>query len=425
MENNNKKAKKNKKRSSENPTTKNPNNNNNNNNKTKNNNDQKTNNNNDTKNNDKKNNNNKTKNNNDKKNSKNNNNNNSASKKTTNLKKSSKTKFGIFCQGLFWCGASVAFVYALIPFIFWYFPEMCTFMIFSNRFRWPPLGQLTKPSEHGLNHTRNFYVNPRRNIQIGVWHVLPQNLADSNLGYSEYEQSLSEHKSPVVLYMHGNTGTRAGWHRIEMYKLFSALNYHTITFDYRGYAESTGVPSEDGVVEDAQFLFSWIKQRVSSDTPVILWGHSLGTGVATQLAKNLCNQGTCPTTLVLEAPFTNIVNATYHHPFLIPFNIFKDLKLKLTSFVRRSGVEFASDESISSVTCPIMILHAEDDFLIPIALGKKLYDVGVETRPKDSGPIKFVPFKAVHGYGHKHIHKAPELPGILSSFVQTCVEKGF
>lgn len=360
------------------------------------------------------------------KNNNNLNNNGSTQKKPKNRKKP-KRRCGRIFQVFCWCSASVACFYTLIPFLFWYFPEMCTFMIFSNRFRWPPLGNLNKPSDYGLNHTRNLYLNPRRNIQIGVWHVLPQVLADSNTFVSdlEYDQSLNEQKLPVVLYMHGNTGTRAGWHRLQIYQVFSSMNYHTITFDYRGYAESTGVPSEDGVVEDGQFLFNWIKQRVNKDTPIILWGHSLGTGVATKLAKNLCDEGSPPTALVLEAPFTNIVNATYHHPFLIPFKFFKTLKVKLTNFVQRSGVEFASDESISSVTSPILILHAEDDLLIPIELGKKLYDIGVETRPKESGPIKFVAFKAVHGYGHKHIHKAPELAEIVSSFMQTCMESGF
>lgn len=110
-----------------------------------------------------------------------------------------------------------------------------------------------------------------------------------------YEKLLS-HGEPIVIYMHGNSGTRANSHRVELYGLLQNINCHVIAVDYRsmliklfsiwfktiifikGYADSTDVEiSEHGVVTDVMEMFKWVYKRANG-TQIFGWGHSLGTG---------------------------------------------------------------------------------------------------------------------------------------------------
>ena len=108
--------------------------------------------------------------------------------------------------------------------------------------------------------------------------------------------------------MHGNTGSRARDHRVEMYKLLRNMDYHVICFDYRGYADSSPViPTKHGVVTDGNAIYDYVK-KYSGDVPVFVWGHSLGTGVSSAVVADLGERGDPPKALVLESPFNNILS---------------------------------------------------------------------------------------------------------------------
>ncbi|CAH2233077.1 jg112, partial [Pararge aegeria aegeria] len=125
-----------------------------------------------------------------------------------------------------------------------------------------------------------------------------------------------------------NSNTRAASHRLLLYKFFQKMDFHTIAFDYRGYADSTNVlPSEDGVVEDSLKVYEWLVTTISkADTkpPVYVWGHSLGTGISSHLLGNLQRLSEDvlerttplpqPNGLILEAPFNNLADEVEFHP---------------------------------------------------------------------------------------------------------------
>ncbi|OWF53751.1 monoacylglycerol lipase ABHD12-like [Mizuhopecten yessoensis] len=295
--------------------------------------------------------------------------------------------------------------------------------VFLNNFRWPPFIDVTKPEEFGLGNTvRNFYLQVEEHSRVGVWHLLPQSLAESGVEFNQYESLLKDGK-PIFLYLHGTSGSRAGWHRVQLYKLLVSLEFHVIAFDYRGWADSVGEPTEDGVVADSYFIYKWIKQR-SGNAPVFLWGHSLGTAITTKLAKMLCEKGEEPVGVVLESPFTNIKEAASKHPFTAPFRMLPWFEAVFLDTIDQNNISFTSDKNIAHVTTPLLILHAEDDKVVPFELGKKLYSIASETRPTNSGPLEFVSFNASYGYGHKLICMAPELPLIIRKFLETCHEEG-
>ena len=101
---------------------------------------------------------------------------------------------------------------------------------------------------------------------------------------------MSESKRPIILYMHGNTGSRAREHRVDQYVFLRKLGYHVVCFDYRGYADSSqDIPTKRGVVTDGHAMYNYVREY-SGSSPVFVWGHSLGTAVASQVVANLCAQ---------------------------------------------------------------------------------------------------------------------------------------
>ncbi|XP_054960927.1 lysophosphatidylserine lipase ABHD12 isoform X2 [Pan paniscus] len=283
--------------------------------------------------------------------------------------------------------------------------------------RVPYFIDLKKPQDQGLNHTCNYYLQPEEDVTIGVWHTVPAVWWKNAQGKDQmwYEDALAS-SHPIILYLHGNAGTRGGDHRVELYKVLSSLGYHVVTFDYRGWGDSVGTPSERGMTYDALHVFDWIKAR-SGDNPVYIWGHSLGTGVATNLVRRLCERETPPDALILESPFTNIREEAKSHPFSVIYRYFPGFDWFFLDPITSSGIKFANDENVKHISCPLLILHAEDDPVVPFQLGRKLYSIAAPARSFRDFKVQFVPFHSDLGYRHKYIYKSPELPRILREFL--------
>ncbi|XP_072860863.1 lysophosphatidylserine lipase ABHD12 [Chlorocebus sabaeus] len=305
-------------------------------------------------------------------------------------------------------------LYIAIPFLIKLCPGIQAKLIFLNFVRVPYFIDLKKPQDQGLNHTCNYYLQPEEDVTIGVWHTVPAVWWKNAQGKDQmwYEDALASSHA-IILYLHGNAGTRGGDHRVELYKVLSCLGYHVVTFDYRGWGDSVGTPSERGMTYDALHVFDWIKAR-SGDNPVYIWGHSLGTGVATNLVRRLCERETPPDALILESPFTNIREEAKSHPFSVIHRYFPGFDWFFLDPITSSGIKFANDENVKHISCPLFILHAEDDPVVPFQLGRKLYSIAAPARSFRDFKVQFVPFHSDLGYRHKYIYKSPELPRILS-----------
>jgi abhydrolase domain-containing protein 12 len=107
--------------------------------------------------------------------------------------------------------------------------------------------------------------------------------------------------------LHGNAGSRAAPFRIAHYSGFtSRIGANVLAIDYRGFGDSTGYPSEDGLARDAQAAWEWLLARGAKPQDILIVGHSMGTGVAARLASELGHEGVTPRGLVLLAPFSSI-----------------------------------------------------------------------------------------------------------------------
>nr|KAF6470638.1 abhydrolase domain containing 12, lysophospholipase [Molossus molossus] len=336
-------------------------------------------------------------------------------------------------------------LYVTIPFLIKLCPGIQAKLIFLNFVRVPYFIDLKKPQDQGLNHTCNYYLQPEEDVTIGVWHTVPTVWWKTAQGKDQmwYEDALAS-SYPIILYLHGNAGTRGGDHRVELYKVLSSLGYHVVTFDYRGWGDSIGTPSERGMTYDALHVFDWIKAR-SGDNSIYIWGHSLGTGVATNLVRRLCERETPPDALILESPFTNIREEAKSHPFSVIYRYFPGFDWFFLDPITSSGIKFANDEkslprmnpgcqetpaislgsclvlsspfSVKHISCSLLILHAEDDPVVPFQLGRKLYNIAAPSRSFRDFKVQFIPFHSDLGYRHKYIYKSPELPRILREFL--------
>ncbi len=150
-------------------------------------------------------------------------------------------------------------------------------------------------SYYVANRTANLKIRTSDDEMTGAWFVLSDPYYHS---LSSIPSDPAEHivpalqRSPVVLFLHGNAATRAFGARVRHYQAFtSRLGANVLAIDYRGFADSTGKPSEVGLVRDARAAFNWLVAHGKKAKDILIIGHSLGTGVSGQLAVELNNEG--------------------------------------------------------------------------------------------------------------------------------------
>jgi abhydrolase domain-containing protein 12 len=125
-----------------------------------------------------------------------------------------------------------------------------------------------------------------------------------------------------VLYLHGNAGNRASKHRPFTYQKLAGKNqFNIIAIDYSGFGDSEGKPTEKAIVEDAKAAWDWLIQKGASPDRLIVFGHSLGTAVATKLTEELQDQNIEPKALILKAPFSNVKRAVFDFKVLARYSI--------------------------------------------------------------------------------------------------------
>uniref|UniRef100_A0A3B5QTM2 AB hydrolase-1 domain-containing protein n=1 Tax=Xiphophorus maculatus TaxID=8083 RepID=A0A3B5QTM2_XIPMA len=160
--------------------------------------------------------------------------------------------------------AAVA-VCILVPVTYKIIPVLIQDIIHTYRRDVPFFEDLSRPADFSLNHTVNMYLTSEEGISLGVWHTVPESRWKETQGKDLlwYQNTLND-GNPVFIYLHGNTGS-------------SALGYHVVVPDYRGFGDSAGEPTESGLTTDALHVYNWVKAR-SGDSLVVIWGHSLGSG---------------------------------------------------------------------------------------------------------------------------------------------------
>lgn len=318
-----------------------------------------------------------------------------------------------------WMAWAFFFVYVIIPVSVYIFPGIVSTMVFSTAafyFR-----DLRNPEEAGLLATRHLDLTLPSGEKLGVWHILPDSDSDEQKKYSdeEYDKKLRA-GTPVIIYHHGNGGTRGQSSRVKTYSVLRGMA-HVITFDYRGYGDSDGEATEKNMVYDAVAVYDWVKGRAKS-APVYLWGHSLGSGVAVQAARQLTeSEKDGPLKgVILEGAFNNMSDLLEAYLLMLPFRPFPFLMRLFRGALRSRDVYFNTDEHLTRLQCPVLMLHAEDDMVVPHDQAVKLFQAGMRSVNVLEGKLKidFRTFPAEKGYGHNNMNGNPELGHIVSNFVK-------
>jgi len=342
---------------------------------------------------------------------------------------------GILRKTIIIGGIPLVFLYVVVPALFFLFPHFMQHVFFLNFVKVPFL-DYKNLTTHGVKHLgRPFYLQEKgakvlcggKEPVLGVWHILPKDISNKYkkliasgkrgpMTDGEFESLLSKGHNGIVVYFHGNSFDRTNAHRTDLYNRLADMNFHVLAIDYRGYGDSTGSPSEDGLIEDAHFIYNYAREKGQGKN-IYIWGHSMGTGVASRFVAEISEQGIPPAGTILESPFNNIHDVVKNHPFSRPFRWLGPLfdKLIIDRWVQ-SGLVMRSDQSISHFKSPILILHAADDHIIPIQLGKAL----AESAKKAKKDVKFVEFEANLNLRHKFIHRAPHFIEILTEFFNHC-----
>lgn len=296
-------------------------------------------------------------------------------------------------------------------------PALIQHLVYTYRIRLPYFADLTRPAEFSLNHTINMYLTSEEGISLGVWHTVPDSRWKEAQGkdLAWYQSTLSD-GSPVFIYFHGNTQTRAAPHRVGVAKVLSALGYHVVVPDYRGFGDSTGEPTEDGLTVDALYLYNWVKAR-SGNSLVVFWGHSLGTAVSTNTAVKLIEQGVVLDGVILEGAFNSARQIIPAHPFTWYYWKFPGQGYLFPEPWAANKLVFPTEENLKKMKSPILFLHSEDDHLVPPHICEQMRDIAASYQTAEQ--VKLFMFEGSLGYLHNGLYRDHRLPGILKNFVDS------
>jgi len=164
----------------------------------------------------------------------------------------------------------------------------------------------------------------------------------------------------VVLHCHGNGGNLS--HRLELFSALLSTGVNVLGFDYRGYGQSSGRPSETGTYLDAQAAYAWLRRRGFVATNIVAHGESLGGAVAAELAVREPVGG-----LVLQSTFTSIAD--------IGSEKFPWLPVR-----RLSRIHYDTLAKLPGLHVPVLVMHSRTDTLVGFHHSERLFAAANEPK---------------------------------------------
>ena len=204
--------------------------------------------------------------------------------------------------------------------------------------------------------TENNYQGDELTIEIQKVKVI----TDDNLELLAWYHKKDINNYKTILYLHGNAGVLEN--RIHKINHFKNMNVNFLLLAWRGFSGNKGKPTEQGLYKDARSAVKWLISEGAIEENIIIYGESLGTGVATEIAENKNFAG-----VILESPFTSMIAAAKSKYPIFPINLL--LKDK-----------YESNKKIKNIKSPILIMHGEVDKIVPFWMGKKMFELANEPK---------------------------------------------
>jgi len=237
---------------------------------------------------------------------------------------------------------------------------ICGYMYFSQeRFMFFPHRDLeATPAEAGLAFEPVFFQTVDK-MSIHAWFVPAPHGRQDPL---------------VMLFCHGNAGNIS--HRLDTLRIFHDLGLSTLIFDYRGYGQSQGEPSEQGTYRDAAAAWEYlVATRSVRPERIVLFGRSLGGAVAAVLAAEKQ-----PAALIVESSFSSVPDMGARlYPFL-PVRLLCRLK-------------YDTRAAVAAARCPVLVVHSPEDEIVPYVFGRRIFEAAPE-------PKRFLEIRGDHNDGY-------------------------
>lgn len=231
----------------------------------------------------------------------------------------------------------------LLPWLIGAYVAICIGGYFGNRlFMYFPDPYRAAPSEMGLAGVEEIELATGDGETLIAWH------APAAPG------------RPTILYFHGNAGNVAN--RAPKMEIIRGGGNGVFLLNNRGYGGSTGSPTEKRNVADAIAAYGHLHGLGVKPEDIVLYGELLGSGQAVQLAAQKPARA-----VILEAPLTSTVDVARRTYFWLP------LRLLLTD-------QYRNEDNIRQVTAPVLVLHGEQDAVIPVAMGKRVFEAANEPK---------------------------------------------
>lgn len=230
----------------------------------------------------------------------------------------------------------VPVLYVLVCLLMW---------AFQRDLMYVPMRGIQAPAVYGLADFQEIGLVSDDKIPVTTWY------RPAREGY------------PTIIHFHGNGGNLS--HRAAYFKLLAQAGFGVLALDYRGYGLSGGTPTETGFYADGRAVMAYATGTLGLPLEkIILYGESIGTGVAVQMASEFESAA-----LVLQSPFTSIeVLAQDKYPWLPVRLLLQD--------------RFDSIAKIQDVRMPLLLLHGEQDTIVPVKFGRMLFETA--PGPKDA-----------------------------------------
>ena len=227
--------------------------------------------------------------------------------------------------------------------------------IFQSHYVYYPVRPLSAdPASIGLNFESISFETADR-VKLSGWFIPGENARG------------------VVLFCHGNAGNIS--HRLESIQIFHQLGLDIFIFDYRGFGQSEGKPTEQGTYQDAEAAWQYLtEERQVNPNKVIVFGRSLGGAVASWLA-----QRHTPGALIIESTFTSLPD--------IAARLYPYFPVRLLSRFKYNTAEY-----LDRINCPVLIVHSRDDEIMPFSHGQRLFEMAKE-------PKRFLEISGTHNEG--------------------------
>jgi fermentation-respiration switch protein FrsA (DUF1100 family) len=256
-------------------------------------------------------------------------------------------------------------LFGAIVFFFW---------LTQRRMMYFPSGSVPEPPQLGLQRTETVTFPTDDGLTLGGWFVRAGRPSDG-----------------TVIVFNGNAGNRA--YRSDLAARLTAEGFSVLLFDYRGYGDNPGAPTEEGLALDARAVRRYVLSRDDVDPRRLAYfGESLGSGVAVRLAVEHP-----PYAVILRSPFTSFVDVgRFHYPFLPVRWLLRD--------------RYPSLERIARIGSPLLVIAGSNDTIIPASQSRRLFEAARE-------PKRLV---MIEGADHNDevLFAGPEVVGAVTSFLR-------